>query len=541
MSETQACAAVVDDFEDHGIDAIYHDDESKTLFLVQSKLKAEKEFKQEEALAFLVGVGLILNKQFERFNQNVKTIQPQIEAALDTCDHIQLIVAYSGPGITGAADQSLERGLQALQDDDERVIDEILRFGPAEIENALREEHATESVDTRITIRKYQKLNEPRNVIFGLMPLDELADLHNRFGLGLYEKNIRYFLGSGRRGVNAAIKQTLLKDPAGFVCLNNGITMVAAIAAPRGKPQNDKSAKNIDVTGLSIVNGAQTVSTIAQFKQQHPDADLSLARVIVTLIETGADDFHKQVTCARNLQNPVDLANFAALDDVQERLRREMAVNGVEYHYRPQRPPSSGIPVMGIEELARAQACYHGQIDYAAKLKSEPGQFTDKSHASYQAIFTADLTGLAAINAVMVYRVILRLLEQAERTTGSPEKLVYKHCGYAISSLLMQHFKSKIEGADKLTSQSVETLISHIFDELRQQVFDQYQSLFSPVAPHAFFKRQPETTRLMLNTWIAYQGIAEDPAVKAKQTRLQPGDTYNQNLFHYLKGKAEQL
>ena len=42
---------------------------------------------------------------------------------------------------------------------------------------------------------------------------------------------------------------------------------------------------------------------------------------MVTIINTGNDAFHKQVTKARNLQNPVDLQTAAALDDTQERLR----------------------------------------------------------------------------------------------------------------------------------------------------------------------------------------------------------------------------
>ena len=47
-----AAAAVVDDFQDKGIDAIYYDGKSETLYLLQTKLKESEQFKQEDALPF---------------------------------------------------------------------------------------------------------------------------------------------------------------------------------------------------------------------------------------------------------------------------------------------------------------------------------------------------------------------------------------------------------------------------------------------------------------------------------------------------------
>src|SRR5690625_7491419 len=81
-----AAKAVVDDYNDKGIDAIYYHDDEKTLYLVQSKLKASEQFQLDEAQSFLSGIGLLIDKNFEQFNQNVQNIQQQIEDALDECD-----------------------------------------------------------------------------------------------------------------------------------------------------------------------------------------------------------------------------------------------------------------------------------------------------------------------------------------------------------------------------------------------------------------------------------------------------------------------
>src|SRR5689334_10257607 len=71
VAPQSAAEAVVDDFNDNGLDAIYFDVKAETLYLVQSKLRASEEFRQENALAFCAGVRLLLNQDFSTFNANV--------------------------------------------------------------------------------------------------------------------------------------------------------------------------------------------------------------------------------------------------------------------------------------------------------------------------------------------------------------------------------------------------------------------------------------------------------------------------------------
>lgn len=108
-----AAKAVVDDYEDHGIDAIYYHEADQTLYLVQSKMKEDAQFQLGEAQAFIEGVKLLLNKQFHRFNQNVQNLQANIEAALDECESIQLLVAYTGNGITIQAQNYLQPAIKS--------------------------------------------------------------------------------------------------------------------------------------------------------------------------------------------------------------------------------------------------------------------------------------------------------------------------------------------------------------------------------------------------------------------------------------------
>lgn len=535
-----ATKAVVDDYEDHGLDAIYYHEADQTLYLVQSKMKVDAQFTLGEAQAFIEGIKLLLNKQFNRFNQNVQNLQAQIETALDECEHIQLLIAYTGSGITMQAQNYLQPAIQELIDEGEEQIEPgYQEFTATDVEQALRSEHAVDTVNERVAIYKFRVQEQPRKVVFGIAKLTDLIALHTTYDRKLYEKNIRYFIGSGRRGVNKAIKDTLLHEPENFIYLNNGITLDGNAVKAKGNIRGHTGSKHVAVDGLSVVNGAQTIASAAQFMRENLDADISQAQVMVTIINTGNDAFHKQVTKARNLQNPVDLANFAALDDTQERLRQEMKMFGVEYLYRPQQSAAAGIRSITIETLAKALACMQADVRVPYQLKAEPSRFINQESVEYQAIFNPDLQGVMVINAVNIYLAIQALCTAAERSSPSPEKLVYRHFTYCITTLLMAQFKNTITAVEITEQEAFERLISRAFDELRQKFSDSFRTLAFGSAPHAYFKRLSDTARLMQTVWVSHLNLAENPAVIAKQ-RLQPNDPYNRNLFSYLAKQAQR-
>ncbi|WP_216597473.1 restriction endonuclease subunit S [Marinagarivorans algicola] len=142
-----AAKAVMDDYEDHGIDAIYYHEADQTLYLIQSKMKEDAQFQLGEAQAFIEGVKLLLNKQFQRFNQNVQNLQANIETALDECESIQLLVAYTGNGITIQAQNYLQPAIQELIDEgEEQIAPEYQEYTATDVEQALRSEHAVDAL-----------------------------------------------------------------------------------------------------------------------------------------------------------------------------------------------------------------------------------------------------------------------------------------------------------------------------------------------------------------------------------------------------------
>lgn len=224
--------------------------------------------------------------------------------------------------------------------------------------------------------------------------------------------------------------------PDQFEHLNNGVTILAERIDPK---ENRKAGKRLRLTGMSIINGAQTVASSASFVGANPTAAISAAFVHTTVIQADQDaEFSKRVTKARNLQNPVSAQNFAALDDQQERLRREMAVLGYHYVYKPEGLDGTADPKrIRIEEAAQALAIVQLDPRFPVYLKKEPGQLLLVEGAPYKALFTVDLTAYRLVNAVLFSRYLHQrmVMEAAARGAGY-EKLTYKHGGYVTTQTL---------------------------------------------------------------------------------------------------------
>jgi len=536
-----AAASVVDDFNDKGIDAIHYDTPSETLYLLQTKLKESEQFKQEDALPFCEGVRLLLRQEFAAFNANVQKRQAEIESALDTCSHIKLVVPYTGDGVSKTASDALQALLDDEDLDEERLHKQVLYYTGSEITRDLLAEQAYKPVHVDIGLHKHEKVETPRTTYYGVARLADLVALHEAHGRALYERNIRYFLGSSKSAVNKAIKATLHDAPQDFFYLNNGVTAVCDLIEPKATKNGVKKFK---VRGLSIINGAQTVASAAEFVRQHPEKCIDDAKVMLTLIKAPADGpFGKRVTKARNHQNPVQTANFASLDENQERLRQEIAHLGFDYHYRPE-AVATGAKAITLDEALKALASQQNDPRYTAWLKSEPARLADPDAAEYQALFTAALTGTALVNAVLCHRAIRTLVVGYEQNAAarSQEKLIYRHAIHVITAVMMKRLRQRIHAAAVIDPAALPALISQPLDELRQQTFDLGRQRLTFQGPLAYFRNQTNVVVLLADLMEAHFGLAADPAITPLRNIQNAAEPYpRKRLLDYLSSKAPQL
>jgi hypothetical protein len=126
----------------------------------------------------------------------------------------------------------------------------------------------------------------------------------------LFDDNVRDY--QGENNVNTEIFDTIIKDPAKFVLLNNGITIVCDEFVPNNR--------KLKITNPQIVNGCQTCNVIfSALQKKYP---LSNVPVIVRVISTKNSDITNQIVRGTNRQNIVLDEAFEATKEFHKNLEQ---------------------------------------------------------------------------------------------------------------------------------------------------------------------------------------------------------------------------
>lgn len=148
------------------------------------------------------------------------------------------------------------------------------------------------------------------------IPLTFLYDIYQQYKDDLFSSNIRGYLGSlnKKNNINNGIKKTVENAPSNFLIYNNGLTIVVNDILQIQK-------NNIKISGLSIVNGAQTTGAVGSVATK-PNDD---ALVTVRFIKCDDQNILRDIIEFNNKQNVVESSDFRSTDEVQSNLRKEFA------------------------------------------------------------------------------------------------------------------------------------------------------------------------------------------------------------------------
>ncbi|MFC1896578.1 AIPR family protein, partial [Thermodesulfobacteriota bacterium] len=252
-------------------------------------------------------------------------------------------------------------------------------------------------------------------------------------------------------------------------------------------------------------------------------------------------DFGKSVTRARNHQNPIFLSNFVALDDEQERLRRELAHLQIHYAYKAEVVDNKADPLrIDIAEAIQALALFQNDPRFVVWLKKEPARLLDMETNQYKELFPSTLSAIQLANAVRFLRYVQSRATLEGRGVG-PERLSYRHGNHAIGWVLAKRIKKEFQGAALLDDSKLTHNLSAPFDELRQIHWIETQKRLYLKGPLALFRNLTDTIPLLEAILIAYYGLGADPVVGYKRGQHIVGSPYPKELFDYLISKAPQI
>lgn len=216
----------------------------------------------------------------------------------------------------------------------------------------------------------YIKVDKPFDAYVFLIRPKTIYELFRKYGFYLFYKNVRNPLLQS--DFNKEIEKTAIENPAYFWYYNNGITGITYSPFPSAR----KEAQNLELNGLQIINGAQTVySLFTAYKQASPTKKMQMdTEILITLrlLKSGGDIFDLNVTRFTNSQNPIQDRDFCANNPIQEKLQKDFYNTKFWYEKRrgefrdedkeiDEELKNRGIKIVPNVVFANAYLAYHLQ------------------------------------------------------------------------------------------------------------------------------------------------------------------------------------
>lgn len=431
----EAPAAIVDGGNDNGIDAI-HVGPDLSLWLLQSKYidAAIGEPDLGEVNKLCTGVRDLLAGRWDCFNDAVRAKHAQVTAALDdpAC-RIHVLLVHTG-GALSDDKRRLLAGLEAEFNAGRPGYLHCTVHGLSGLHDLHLDALAREPIREVAELRDYGFVETPYRAVYGRISTRQLAQWSQRRGTALVERNLRRFKGSTE--VNEGLAATLHAEPHHLFYFNNGVTLVCESCTQVGVSMPNRVTSRFELRGLSIINGAQTVGAIAREPVAHDDAHPSEVLVTVISLERAPPGFGERVTQNRNRQNPVDIRDFAALDERQQHWHDTLELVGVSYICQTgQDDLPRGPAVFDVAEAARALACCGTGRDWsedvvAASADSRrlfrqflPSGAPPGMPSPYRRTFPDTLQAKELWRAVQVARLVSDAMLARARTEADPADL----------------------------------------------------------------------------------------------------------------------
>jgi hypothetical protein len=206
-----------------------------------------------------------------------------------------------------------------------------------------------------------------------------LRKLYETHKSALFSANLRDFLGLRRnaRNVNNTIRDTAQQRPDEFFILNNGVTLITNNATLLDNPTRLK------VSGLSVVNGAQTTGSLFAAGALHASHVSVLARVI----KVSDDKLIAKIVAGNNTQNSIVAWDRRSNDSLQIRIKGEFAARGISYVHRRDSSRQSSSSIFA-EQIGQMLCAFGGDLQTAIRAKAE----IFESDATYAKVFPNSIT-----------------------------------------------------------------------------------------------------------------------------------------------------
>ncbi len=452
-TEELAGKAVVDGGDDNGLDAIYYNQITKRLTIVQAKFIQDGvgEPSANELRAFRDGIHDFLDGKLSKFNSKVQRKSAELSAVSTFGVKFDIVLAHTGrQELAKHGQEIVDELISGLNDVDDPTDDPVFRFhhiARPTIFNILSSDSTAMSLNLEFHLKEWGQVAEPVKSYFGRINGTKIGEWWQQHGDRLLDSNIRKMLGS--TPVNDQIADTAKRRPEYFWYFNNGITLLAESVEKTKENRDNRDFGYFKAEGASVVNGAQTVSVLGELAES--GADLSSIEVPIRVIAVSGDaeSLKKEITRTNNTQNEILSKDFISQDPVQDDLQRQIRLQGFRYQVKRDSLFAPSEKSFGLDEAIESMVVISKQPNLTAVFRKEVGRFHIPDRAPYKILFNPSTTGFQVINAIIIKRHAYEYLENMQRTLPEQERSGRKAQVMLNGSLLVTQIAVRESGWDK--------------------------------------------------------------------------------------------
>jgi len=317
LEEITADDACVDSKHDKGVDAIYVDDVSESVFIIQAKTKTKDnaEFGDTEIKEFYGTLG--------QFDSKEKINEILLETKSDTLKQTILRTGLAAKVGSGYEVRGVFISNAKANKDAEAIIAKLPKIELYD-SVAIANDYVDLAVDGGIKDGYYFDVSDSDVIKYDaggaaarlfLAPALNLLKMNGIADGRLFEQNVRLALGNTK--VNKGLRQSIKEkgEHKNFPLYHNGINVLC-------KKIISETEERIEVEDYVVVNGAQSLTSLMAEKSKITD-DL---KILVKLIETKGDTaLSQRITTNSNNQNAIKARDLKSNHNIQQRLKAEVS------------------------------------------------------------------------------------------------------------------------------------------------------------------------------------------------------------------------
>ena len=304
----EAKACITDGAGDKQIDAIYIDDQTSTIYIIQGKFYGGDTVDAEPLREVLSSWIQIRNLPLlqDSANDKLKVKINEMSTALDD-DYEICFELITTSELTEAAKKDLASFQKTLSESETLSANLVLvdrETLQARYDEALNKNRPYINYEFSLEAGKYMEMSiGATKAVIAAIPIRECIKIPGIKDGTLFRKNVRQSLGTGNK-VNKGIARTLRNDPEEFFVLHNGITAICSSIKI-----NDGT---MSVKELNVVNGCQSLSTI--FSCSESVRNVSDAYVMFRFYEISDPERADDISTSTNSQSAVKARDLRSND-----------------------------------------------------------------------------------------------------------------------------------------------------------------------------------------------------------------------------------